>query len=123
MRDHRKIGQARRLRRNLTPAEARLWSALRRLNAGARFRRQHAVGPYVLDFAAMHERLAVEVDGATHSTDAEQTTDAARTRWLEADGWRIFRCTNDEVRMELDAVLDGIVRALEEQRRKLGLEG
>ena len=100
---------ARELRRSLTPAEQALWRALqgRRL-AGLKFRRQHAVGPFVLDFYCPSAKLVVEVDGPIHDTRAEQ--DAARTEHMQAFGYRVLRFRNEEVLTNLDVVLERIAQ-------------
>src|SRR5262245_41713539 len=86
---------AQQLRRELTPAERVLWKALcSRQVAGLRFRSQHAVGPFVLDFYCPAAHLVIEVDGAIHDQQADQ--DAARTEHLEAYGYRIIRFRNEE---------------------------
>ena len=92
------------LRADMTPAEARLWEALRakRLN-GLRFRTQHPVGKFVLDFYCPACKLAIELDGSVHDENAEQ--DAARTGHLEAYGYRVLRFSNEQVMAELPAVL------------------
>src|SRR5437868_14241040 len=83
---------AKHLRRRMTNAEIILWSRLRHdAVLGRRFRRQHPVGPYVADFACVPAGLIVEVDGGTHSTDAEIKHDARREKYLRARGWRVFR--------------------------------
>ncbi|WP_374299827.1 endonuclease domain-containing protein [Ferrovibrio sp.] len=86
---------ARALRRTMTDAERRLWSLLRgrQLN-GFKFRRQHPVGRYILDFACIERRLAVEVDGGQH---ADTNSDRQRTAWLEAQGWQVIRFWNSDV--------------------------
>ena len=99
------IGRARRLRRRLTPAEARLWIALRRRNLRCKFRRQHPFGPYILDFYCPEQQLAVEVDGGVHDNDEQAAHDRRRTQWLASQGVRVIRCTNEEVRDHLDGVL------------------
>ena len=102
------------LRANETSAEARLWHELRNRHlAGHKFTRQAAIDSYVADFLCRESRLIVEVDGATHSEPADITRDAQRTAHLEALGYRIFRCTNDDVFSNIDGVLDGILHALE----------
>lgn len=94
------------LRRNATRVERLLWSALRGRRAdGARFRRQHSVGPYVLDFYCPRVRLAIELDGSSHDNDALQRRDAARDRYLEACGIRVIRILNNEVEHDLDGVV------------------
>ena len=96
----------------MTPAERRLWQALRG-NAleGAYFRRQHAIGTFILDFYCAQAKLAVEVDGGIHLERAAY--DAERTRWLESEhGIRVLRFTNEDVLRSLDAVMDAIRAAL-----------
>jgi very-short-patch-repair endonuclease len=84
---------ARKLRLTPTDAEIRLWSRLRgKQLAGFRFRRQHPLGPYVVDFFCAEAKLIVEVDGGQHADDGE-----ARTRWLEARGYRVIRFWNNDV--------------------------
>ena len=105
--------RGRALRRAQTPAEARLWSKLRgRRLAGFKFVRQESIGPYFADFICRERRLIVEVDGATHSTDEELARDARRTRFLEEEGYRVLRVTNDEVFNNLEGVCETILFAL-----------
>ena len=110
---------ARALRQQLTPAEAQLWSALRgRQVGGLRFRCQHPVGPYALDFYCPSLKLVVEVDGGIHAQQREQ--DAARTEHLQAYGYHILRFTNEQVLADLDSVRATILRiatALIERQR------
>ena len=104
-----KTSRARSLRRAQTSAEAKLWSKLRnRQLAGAKFVRQEPIGPYFADFCCREQRLVIELDGATHSTDAERARDAIRTRALEAQTYRVLRFTNADVYDSLDAVCDTI---------------
>ena len=77
-----------------------------------KFARQHPVGPYLADFAARSHKLIVEVDGATHSTDDELRKDATRTAFLQSQGYRVLRITNDEVLNGMDEVLTLIGEAL-----------
>jgi very-short-patch-repair endonuclease len=96
---------AKRLRRTMTRAEALLWSYIRRRSlAGAKFRRQHPIGPYIADFACVAAKLVVEIDGATHWTAEEIAHDARRALFLEASGWRVLRVTNNDVYENLDGV-------------------
>ena len=97
---------ARRLRKNPTDAETRLWSRLRRKQLdGHRFRRQVSLGPYVADFVCFEARLIVEVDGGQH---AERAADTARTAWLEAQGYRVLRFWNNDVLGNIDGVVETI---------------
>ena len=97
--------RARELRREMPPAEQRLWERIRdRQLAGAHFRRQHAVGTYIVDFFCAKSKLVIEVDGDTH---ADQVTyDAERTKWLnEQRQYRVVRFTNRDIYGGLDDVL------------------
>ena len=110
------IARARRLRREMTPPEARLWAALRRRAAdGLRFRRQHPIGPYVLDFYCDGAKLAVEVDGFAHLTADHPQRDERRDAWLMARGVRTLRIDAREVRDELEGVVGLIVATAKER--------
>jgi very-short-patch-repair endonuclease len=105
---HETVPLARRLRLAPTDAEMRLWSRLRRRQLGGfRFRRQHPLGPYVVDFFCATARLVVEVDGGQHSDDG-----AARTLWIEAQRYRIVRFWNNDVLANTEGVLRTILDAL-----------
>ena len=98
------------MREDMTPTEQVLWEALRgRRLEGLRFRAQHPVGRFVLDFFCPAHRLAVEVDGEVHAGQTEQ--DAARTTELEAHGYRVLRFHNEEVLTDLASVLRRIASA------------
>ena len=101
---------ARRLRSTPTDAEIRLWSRLRRKQLrGFRFRRQHPVGPYVVDFFCPEAKLIVEVDGGQH---ADSARDAVRTRWLEARGYCVLRFWDNDVLANTDRVVASILDTL-----------
>ncbi len=103
---------ARSLRDNMTPAEGLLWSALRNKQLlGLRFRRQHAVGNFILDFYCPACKLAIEVDGAVH--DDRQTEDALRTQKLEQHGYQVLRFRNEEILNNLNQVLQIIILAIQ----------
>jgi very-short-patch-repair endonuclease len=98
---------ARRLRANMTDAERKLWSLLRRKQLQEfRFRRQVPLGSYVADFACMSARLVIELDGGQHAVRTEQ--DERRTAWLERVGFRVLRFWNGEVFTNTDGVLETI---------------
>jgi very-short-patch-repair endonuclease len=99
-----------------TDSERRLWSALRdRQLQGYKFRRQHNVGSFILDFACIEHMLAVEADGGQHN-DSE--ADKRRTAWLESQGWKVVRFWNSEILSNLDGVLYNILKELEVRRRQ-----
>jgi len=104
-----KRNTANKLRANTTAAEQILWRHLRRLDVkGSHFRRQVVIGPYIADFACLAEKLIVEVDGSQHGEDAGLRHDEARTRWLQAEGFRVIRFWNNDVMSKTDAVMDAI---------------
>ena len=97
------IHRSRDLRQRETTPEKLLWLALRNGQIGGiKFRRQHPVGPYVVDFYCRDARLVVEVDGLSHDDKARQ--DAAKTNHIELQGLRILRVMNEDVMHDLDAV-------------------
>jgi very-short-patch-repair endonuclease len=109
----RHIATARRLRRDMTDAEKKLWWHLRRLPVdGGHFRRQANVGRYFADFAAHQHKLIIEVDGSGHGEDAQITSDTERTAFLESRGYRVLRFWNNEVLNEIDGVMSAIYAAL-----------
>lgn len=99
---------ARRLRRELSLPEKLLWVRLR--GGDVRFRRQHPVGPYVLDFYCPAARLAIEVDGAAHDFGDRPQRDEARTEWLRSEGVEVLRIPAKDVLADPDAVADGLRR-------------
>lgn len=103
------LHHARKMRREPTKPERRLWQKLRRKQLGYKFRRQHPIGRYILDFYCHQARLVVEVDGDSHAYQEEY--DAARTAWLEAQGLRVMRFSNRTVMQNLDGVLQLIFEA------------
>ena len=99
------------LRNTLTPAEAKLWSFLKNSELEKRkFRRQHSVGPYVLDFYCPSEKLCIELDGSAHFTDSGYEYDTARTEYLEALNIRVIRFENKDVFENTEGVLEEIRR-------------
>lgn len=104
---------ARRLRKELTPAERRLWACLRGEGLGVNFRRQHAIGPYIADFCCIKKKLVIELDGSQHLEQAEY--DQRRTEFLQTRGYRVLRFWNRDVMHDLDGVLRAIIHALEEE--------
>ena len=104
----RRADSRREVRQQATEAERALWNALRdRQVAGLKFRRQHPVKPYILDFCCLERRLAVEVDGDVH--DWSWGEDEIRTAYLEELGYRVLRSRNEEILHNLAAVVAGII--------------
>ena len=98
---------ARRLRKNMTPAESKLWRALRgKKLAGLKFRAQHPVGRFILDFYCPACKLVIEVDGDIHDETAEY--DQIREEHLRKYGYRVIRFSNDEVLNDLPSVMEQI---------------
>ncbi|MEO8060042.1 MAG: DUF559 domain-containing protein [Burkholderiales bacterium] len=101
---------AKTLRIVMTDAERRLWSRLRREQLGVKFRRQHPLGTYVLDFVCLDARLVVEVDGSQHLD--QQAYDECRSAWLATQGYSVLRFWANEVLSETDAVVISIIQSL-----------
>lgn len=109
--------RARRLRRDLTEAEKKLWQMLHRKQvADLSFRRQHPIGEFVLDFYCPAIRLAVEVDGGQHNEAIHRTRDDRRTQWLGARGITVLRFWNNDVIGNIEGVWFEIHRAIETLR-------
>ena len=97
------LNHARTLRHNATDAERRLWAALqhRRLQ-DYKFRRQHPIGRFVVDFACTKHHLVIEADGGQHD---QSSADTQRTAWLESQGWRVMRFWNNDTLTNTEGVL------------------
>jgi len=105
--------RARKLRASQTSAEAKLWQALRnRRLARWKFRRQHSIDRYVVDFVTLDGKLIVEVDGVTHAEPPEIARDKARSDILEACGFLVVRVSNTDVYDNLEGVLELIETTL-----------
>ena len=100
------------MRKNPTVAERDFWKRLRKNRlAGLHFRRQHPIGPYIVDFCCVPKRLVVELDGYSHLDPARVERDEARTLWLRAAGYRVLRFRNEEIWRDLEGVLAAIAKA------------
>jgi very-short-patch-repair endonuclease len=105
--------RSRQLRASQTSAEARLWQALRNRRLERwKFRRQHPIDRYVVDFVTLDGKLIVEVDGMAHDTPSERAKDGARSNVLEACGFHIVRVSNTDVYDNLEGVLEMIESTL-----------
>jgi very-short-patch-repair endonuclease len=101
------IKRARELRKQMPPAEAAMWNALRALKPlGLHFRRQVPLGRYFADFACHHPKLVIEVDGDTH---VSESYDAERDRFMEREGYRVLRVSNRDVLDNLDGVIETVL--------------
>src|SRR5688572_19233339 len=117
---------ARLLRKDLTPAEVRLWAYLRRdkLN-GVSFRRQHAIGNFIVDFVSVKNKLVIELDGSQHLKQEEY--DVERSAYLESQGYKVIRFWNNQVVTcarscswgnNIEVVIRAIVHAMEDGTRE-----
>ena len=102
---------AKTLRTGMTDAERRLWSRIRHEQLGVKFRRQHPVGRYVLDFACLAPKLAIEIDGSQHLD--QLSYDERRSTWLASQGFIVLRVWANEVLSETDAVVLHIIDQLQ----------
>ena len=101
--------QAKKLRKEMTPAEQKLWQHLRNRHLfELKFRRQHPVGRFILDFYCHEHLLIVEVDGGIHELQSER--DQMRTEWLQQQGYRVIRFKNEDVIFNIEGVLTEIAR-------------
>ena len=106
------VERARKLRATMTRAERALWERLRnRRVGGRRFRRQHPMGQYVVDFVCLDARLIIEIDGACHEGRKER--DEARQKVLEGQGYKVLRFSNFDVTTDLDGVVMQVRRGLD----------
>ena len=105
--------QAIQLRKELTPAERKLWSRIRNDQLGAAFRRQHAVGNYIADFCCPKAKLIIELDGSQHLEQEEY--DDERTQYLESQGYKVIRFWNNDVTNNIEGVILSIMNRLEKQ--------
>jgi very-short-patch-repair endonuclease len=104
------VQRARRLRRDATGPEKLMCRRLREAFPDAKFRRQSPVGPYVADFLSFRHKLVIELDGGQHALQTER--DAARTAFLQNQGYQVMRFWNNEVAQNADGVLQTIGSAL-----------
>ncbi|WP_288429213.1 DUF559 domain-containing protein [uncultured Agrobacterium sp.] len=108
---------ARRMRKNLTDAELKLWNALRahRLE-GLGFRRQLPILGYIVDFACPEHKLIIELDGSQHATNLAAEYDQHRSQKLQQHGWTVIRFWNEAILKDIDNVCLHIVRSIREEQ-------
>jgi very-short-patch-repair endonuclease len=107
--NNRSLNLAKSFRQRQTDAENLLWNQLRdrKLN-GVKFRRQHCIGKYIVDFACLKNKLIVEIDGGQHNSPIKKADDEQRTAWLEAEGYNVLRYWNNDVQENLEGVIENI---------------
>jgi very-short-patch-repair endonuclease len=93
----------------MTEPERRLWSKLRNSQLGVKFRRQHPIGSYIVDFYSEEKRLVIELDGETHASDQQYIYDEKRTKYLNSQKIKVIRFTNTDVMKNFDTVLEAII--------------
>lgn len=99
------------LRHNTTPAEQKLWNALRACQPeNVHLRRQHAIGNYIVDFCAARQKLIIELDGGQHLE--QEAYDQERTEFLQSKGYRVLRFWNNDLDDNLNGVIQAILDAL-----------
>jgi very-short-patch-repair endonuclease len=108
MADNVSQAQARQLRRHMTLPEVLLWRLLKNRGAGFRFRRQHPLGPYILDFYCPERRLVLEIDGIGHDMGDRPQRDKGRDAWLAERGLRVVRIPATDVLQDSVAVAEAI---------------
>jgi very-short-patch-repair endonuclease len=101
------------LRNNTTPQEIILWSRLRRSQLGYKFRRQHSINKYIVDFYCPEKGLIIEVDGGQHDETRQRGYDENRTRYLEMLGLKVLRFWDNDINNNLAGVISEIIRFLE----------
>ena len=100
------------MRKNSTEAESAMWEMLRGKNLDAKFRRQHIIGDYIVDFVCLDSQLVVEIDGGYHNDPEQKELDRQRTNFLQSKGFSVLRFTNEEVIGNTDETLGIIKNAL-----------
>lgn len=106
------IERRKELRQNATPAEKKLWWYLRDNKLGAKFKRQHSVGGYILDFYCAKKKLIVELDGEVHNTEEAKEYDTVRDKFFKELGYTTLRFKNGEVESDMEKVLEEINKIL-----------
>jgi very-short-patch-repair endonuclease len=114
----KKYALARQFRKELTDGEARIWLRLKGRSDGAHFRKQHPIGPYIVDFYCAKAKLVVEIDGEIHDRGDNPQRDERRTLYLENLGLEVLRIPGDEVMSDPDEIALGILELALAKTRK-----
>ena len=108
-----KYVKARKLRNNMTEQEKKLWYYLRqRFLNNCRFRRQHPIGNYIVDFICKEKKLIIEIDGGQHNSDDIKQYDIERTIFLESKGYKVIRFWNNDIDTNIENILAQIIKYL-----------
>jgi len=113
------LAHAREMRHPQTSAETTLWNVLRNKSTGYKFRRQHPIDMFIIDFYCAEAKLLMEIDGDSHFIPKQEEYDKARTEYLEYLGYKVIRFTNNDVRYHILAVADEIMRTVESRIAEL----
>ena len=97
----------------MTEPEKRLWQILRKQQIGVKFRRQHGIGEYIVDFYCAELKLVIEVDGDSHYSDHDQSYDKTRERFMQSLGIETLRLKNDDVMKNIEGVYQYIAQRIE----------
>ena len=107
--DPKFIELSRKLRKNQTPWEKKLWMYLKnRKFYGLKFRRQDAIGPYIYDFSCFEKRLIIELDGSQHKLPVEIAKDLEKQEYAEKTGYKILRFNNNDIQNNIEGILESI---------------
>ena len=109
------LARAREMRHPQTAAEETLWRALRNRRVGFKFRRQHPIDRFIIDFYCAEAKLLIEIDGGSHLEPNQAEYDTARTEYLEKLGHKVIRHANENVQHNCDVVIAQIVQAVENE--------
>jgi very-short-patch-repair endonuclease len=121
MRIKRRTNLARALRNNMTGTEQQLWSHLRgRHLEGWKFRRQHPIGEYIVDFVCLSAHLVVELDGYSHDFESQMAYDEARERYLRAQGYKVLSFSGDHREPEF---MESVVETIYQEQTSLPTSG
>jgi very-short-patch-repair endonuclease len=104
------------LRKELTPAEVKLWGYLRKDQLGVSFRRQHAIGKFICDFVCIEKKLIIELDGSQHID--QQDYDIERTKYLQSQGYEVVRFWNNDVMKNINSVILTIELKLAKEKQE-----
>nr|QIH43274.1 endonuclease domain-containing protein [Vibrio ziniensis] len=107
---HKKLRQI--LRNHMPEPELRLWARIRSNQLGVKFRRQHGIDGYIVDFYCPHKKVVIEIDGDSHYSSDAMVNDLARDQYLISLGLRVLRFTNQQVMTELESVVEVIVATI-----------